>query len=310
MSSQTGELLRLEKSADAMGASFSIVLYGQEEDAMEAAVQAAFEETWRIEALLSVYRSDSEWGKINRLAAQEKVGISAESYRLIADCLEYNRQSEGAFDIGVGPLLKAWGFYRGTGRRPDPAEVTAALALLGSRHIHLDDALRSVRFDRPGLEIHPGGIGKGYAVDRMADLLRQKGFTTALLCASGSSLYGIGHPPGELRGWPVDIRDAENPRKSVAEVFLKDASLSTSGIQEKMFRADGRIYSHILDPRTGYPAQGMLQLSVMAPRAAEGEAWTKACFINGSRWAEAHRPKEHRIFMLAKDGPSGGSWLG
>ena len=134
------------------------------------------------------------------------------------------------------------------------------------------------------MELDPGGIGKGYAVDRMVDVLRQQGFQIALVAGSDSTIYGMGAPPTEPKGWRVGIKDPRNPRRTVAEVFLKDMSLSTSGSYEKFFREKGRTYAHIMDPRTGYPAPGSGSVSVIAPRTIDSEAWAKPYFINGLLW--------------------------
>jgi thiamine biosynthesis lipoprotein len=181
------ELLRLEKTLDAMGSSFSIVLYGYDRVRMEAAVDAAMDEAQRLDELLSNYKSESEWSQVNRYAAERPVKVSPELFRLLAECLRYSRESEGAFDITVGPLMKVWGFYKGTGHLPHRPEIAAALAKVGYRHIQLDVANHTVRFDRSGAEMDPGGIGKGYAVDRMVDVLRQNGFGIALVAGSAEN---------------------------------------------------------------------------------------------------------------------------
>ena len=185
-----------------------------------------------------------------------------ELFRLLSACVEYSRQSEGAFDISVGPLMKVWGFYKGSGRLPQKAEVLDALSRVGYRNILLDSAAETVRFAKHGVELDPGGIGKGYAVDRMVEILRNGGITAALISASGSSMYALGAPPGEP-GWKVRIRDPKDDANTVAEVTLKNESMSTSGSYEffiassgsyeKFFRAEGKLYSHIMDRRDDGP---------------------------------------------------------
>jgi thiamine biosynthesis lipoprotein len=303
------ELLRLEESGDAMGATYSIVLYGYDRVKMEAAVNAAFEEVRRLDEMLSNYRADSEWSEVNRHAAEKPVKLSPELFQVLSDCVAYSRESEGAFDISVGPLMKVWGFYKGSGHLPHKAEVAAALPKVGYRHIRLDAAAGTVSFDRSGVELDPGGIGKGYAVDRMVDVLKQQGFQIALVAGSDSSIYGLGAPPTEPQGWRVDIKDPRHPRKTAVEVFLKNMSLSTSGSYEKFFRADGRIYAHIMDPRTGYPAQGSLSVSVVAPRTIDSEVWAKPYFVNGRQWAENHKPKEFRVYFCEDRMESPCAWL-
>src|SRR5438552_9470812 len=183
--------------------------------------------------------------------------------------------------------MKVWGFYKGSGHLPQRAEVLKALGTTGYRNIQLDAAARTVRFSREGVELDPGGIGKGYAVDRMVDVLRKDGIASALVSASGSSIYALGAPPGEA-GWKVRIRDPKNEAKTVTEVTLRNESMSTSGSYEKFFMAEGKIYSHIMDPRTGFPATGMLSASVITPRTLDSEAWTKPFYINGRSWAANH----------------------
>ena len=303
------ELLRLEESGDAMGATYSIVLYGYDRVKMEAAVDAAFEEVRRLDEMLSNYRADSEWSEVNRSAAEKPVKVSPELFQLLSDCVAYSRESEGAFDISVGPLMKVWGFYKGSGHLPHRAEVEAVLPKVGYKHIHLDEKAGTVWFDRAGVELDPGGIGKGYAVDRMVAILRRMSVDTALVAASGSSIYGLGAPPDSPRGWPVDIKDPWDQRRKVAEVFLKDMSMSTSGSYEKFFRAEGRVYAHIMDPRTGYPAQGSVAVSVVAPRTIDSEAWAKPYFVNGRQWAAQHKAKDFRVFFCQDRTDHPCAWL-
>lgn len=303
------ELLRLDKSADAMGSTYTVSVYGYDRVRMEAAADAALDEARRLDDLLSNYKPESEWSQVNRHAAEGPVRVSPELFRLLSDCMKYSRESEGAFDITVGPLMKVWGFYKGTGHLPHRAEVAAALTRVGYRHIQLDAQARTVRFDRPGIEIDPGGIGKGYAVDRMVDILRQYGVTVALVAGSGSSIYGMGAPPSEPKGWPVTIRNPWENSKTAAEVYLKDMSMSTSGSYEKFFRAEGRIYAHIMDPRTGFPAQGSVSVSVISPRTIDSEAWAKPYFINGRLWAARHMPKDFRVFYCEDRMDQPCAWL-
>jgi thiamine biosynthesis lipoprotein len=291
------ETLRLEKSADAMGSTFSVALYGDDRIRMEAAADAALDEVRRLDDLLSNYKPASEWSQVNQSAAAKPVRVSDELFRLLGACWQYSRESEGAFDITVGSLMKVWGFYKGSGHLPHKPEIQAALTKVGYRHMHLDAAAQTVWFDRPGVEMDPGGIGKGYAVDRMVEVLRKMGVRSAFVAGSGSSIYGIGTPPEEPRGWAVKIKDPWDSSKTLADVWLKDMSMSTSGSYEKFFRAEGRIYAHIMDPRTGYPAQGTVSVSVVTPRTIDSEAWAKPYFVNGRQWAMKHRPKDYQVFF-------------
>jgi thiamine biosynthesis lipoprotein len=180
---------------------------------------------------------------------------------------------------------------------------------VGWRRVILDAKSRTVRFDRKGVEIDPGGIGKGYAVDRMVQVLKQHGIASALVTGGGSSIYGMGAPATEPRGWKIEIRHPKSPSRIVETLYLKDRSLSTSGTYEKFFRAEGRVWSHIMDPRTGYPAGGMLAASVLAPRTIDSEAWTKPVFINGRRWTAEHIPQGFRAFLCEDRTEQACAWL-
>jgi thiamine biosynthesis lipoprotein len=292
-----------------MGGAFSVALYSAARDTADAAAAAAFAELRRLDRMLSNYRPESEWSEVNRNAADRTVEVSQELFDLLSACMEYSRRSQGAFDLTVGPLVKTWGFRDGSGRLAGDPAVQEALARVGYSNVLLDPAKRTVRFARAGVEMDSGGIGKGYAVDRMIEALRRSGIERALVSAAGSSIYGLGSPPGRA-GWLVNIRTPRGAGSRVEAVLLKDASISTSGTAEKSFRAGGQIYGHIFDPRTGYPVPGVLQVSVMAPCALDSEAWTKAFFVNGRRWSAGHIPAGFRVYFC--EGEAGNpicSWL-
>jgi thiamine biosynthesis lipoprotein len=300
--------IRLERTGDVMGTAFTVVVYGEDEPRLIGAVEDAFEEVRRLDHLLSNYRPSSEWSEVNRAAASGPVKVSPELFRLLSQCVEYSRASDGAFDITVGPLMKIWGFYRGSGRVPHRAAIRNALNRVGYRHIVLDPANQTVRFDRQGIEIDPGGIGKGYAVDRMVKVLKEYGVKSAFVTGGSSSMYALGAPPEEA-GWRVKIRHPKDSNKTVAEVVLMNESMSTSGTYEKFFRARGQVYSHIMDPRTGYPATGMLAVSVIAPKTIDSEAWTKPVFVNGRQWAASRLPQGFRAFLCEDRTEKTCAWL-
>ena len=306
---QTTAAQRLERTTDAMGTTFSVVLYGSDQASMNQAIDAAFDEAHRLDALLSNYKPESEWSRINREAGLRPMPVSAELFRLLSKCNDYSRTSEGTFDLTVGPLMRAWGFLGGGRRVPSPDQIHDALALVGYRHVKLNPRNRTVRFDRPGVEMDPGGVGKGYAVDGMVEVLRSRGVRNALVAASGSSIFGLGNPPNEPRGWPISIADPWNHGKDATKVFLRDLSLSTSGTYEKSFRAGGHRYSHIMDPRRGVPAEGAVQVTVIAPRAIDSEVWAKPYFIQGSAWTASHKPTSWRVLYCGNTPGSPCSWL-
>jgi thiamine biosynthesis lipoprotein len=305
---QGGELLRIEDSLDSMGTTYTVVAYAEDQQQLEDGVEAAFAEARRLESMLSNYRAQSEWSKVNREAARGAVQVSPELFDLLAAYLDASRKSLGTFDISVGTLMRVWGFYKGSGRLPSAGEVSGALEKVGYQNIVLDAQNRTVRFLKEGVEIDPGGIGKGYAVDQMTEKLKERGIRSALVSAGGSSIYALGAPPSDS-GWTVKIRHPRKWLETVEEIRLKDESLSTSGDYEKFFEAGGKTYSHIMDPRTGYPASGVLSVSVIAPRTFTSETWTKPFFILGPDWAARNRPKGLRVFFCEDRAELKCAWL-
>jgi FAD:protein FMN transferase len=292
-----------------MGSTFSISAWGSDRDSLSASVEGALDEARRLDRLLSNYRRESEWSQLNQSAADREVTVSQELFDLLAACLKYSQSSQGAFDISVGPLMKVWGFYKGSGHMPHRAQIRTALARTGYKNIILNPANRTVKFAIQDLELDPGGIGKGYAVDKMAALLKDAQVHSALINAGGSSIYGFNAPPDEARGWQVLIRDPRDARRQVAELYLKNQSMSTSGSYEKFFQVGKRIYSHIMDPRTGFPARGMYSVSVVSPRAIDSEAWTKPVYVNGRHWAAKNLPSGFRAFLCEDRGEAKCAWL-
>lgn len=301
--------VKIERNVYAMGTEYTMDLYGANTTALAGAAEQASEEVKRIDQLLSNYIPDSELSKVNREAYDHPVAVSPELFSLLQECITDSRKSEGSFDITVGPLMKVWGFYKGSGRLPHRAEIRTALNQIGYQNVELDAVHHTVRFKKAGMSLDPGGIGKGYAVDKMASVLRKNGITSALISGGGSSIYGIGAPPDDPRGWYIRIRDPKNEKKTAAEIYLKDNSVSTSGNYEKFFFAEGKLYSHIMDPRTGYPAEGMLSVSVIAPRTLESEIWAKPYYILGREWTIRHKRKDFRVLMCEDKAGTACAWL-
>jgi len=264
----------------------------------------------RIDRLMSHYKPDSPLSRVNREAAQHPVAVDPELFDFIADSMQYHRDSNGAFDITVGPLMKTWGFFRGEGRVPSAEEVAAARRLVGGAHVILNPASRTIGFDASGVELDLGGIAKGYAVDRASGLLRQRHVTAALISAGGSTIYALGAPPGR-DGWEVAIQDPIDARKIAFTVQLKDRAVSVAGSSEKSFEAGGVTYSHIMDPRTGRPAQGVLSVAVLAITGTAGDALDDALFVMGPERSRAYlnrlRATQVFFFLPASDETRGWS---
>jgi len=268
-----------------MGTLYTISLYALDEEKAAEIFTAAFDEIDRLDHLLSNYMATSELSRISRLAYPGPVTTDPETFRFLEISFDYSRRTNGAFDITVGPLMRAWGFFRDTGHYPNPEELAKARQSTGWQHVHLDPQARTVQFDVPGMELDPGGIGKGYAVDCVATLLRGLGVTRALVDAGSSSIYAIGAPPGQP-GWIVRVPVPGDRTRTISTVTLRDTSLSTSGNYEKFFRLNGKVYCHIMDPRTGAPVDGMLQTTVITPNPTDSDALSLVMFVMGPDAAE------------------------
>jgi len=278
-----------------MACLYSITAYGPPGVDGHAAAEAALDEVDRIDRLMSHYKAESPLSALNREAASHPVRPPQELFDFVVESLRYSRLSHGAFDITVAPLMKAWGFFRGDGRVPSPRELVRARELVGAAHVRVDSTAGTVTFDAAGVELDLGGIAKGYAVDRAVSILRSRGVTAALVSAGGSTVYGLGAPPGR-EAWDVDVQDPLDARRSATAVRLRDRSLSIAGGSEKWFEANGVRYSHIMDPRTGSPVQGMLTVAVLSDSGTAGDALDDALFVLG--------PAASRPLMQAVPGTS------
>ena len=198
-----------------MACLYAIEAYGPDAEGLPRIVDEAFDEVDRIDRLMSHYKADSAVSRLNREAARHPVPVEPELFDFIAEALRYNRDSGGAFDVTVGPLMKAWGFFRGDGRVPSEDELRVARGHVGGAHVKLNPIARTIAFDHTGVELDLGGIAKGYAVDRVAALLRRRQIAAALISAGGSSVYGLGAPPGR-DAWDVAIQDPIDPRQDRA----------------------------------------------------------------------------------------------
>ncbi len=293
-------LVRYEDSHDAMGTVYTIVAYGQDQVFLAEVVREVWDEIDRLDAQMSNYKPQSELSGINREAADHAVLVEPKLFGLIQDSLRTSEETDGAFDITVGPLLKAWGFFRGQGRVPSSDELVAVMRHVGYKHVLLDPARREIRFDTEGIELDLGANAKGYALDRAVDILREQGVSTALVSCGTSSIYALGAPPDEA-GWRVTIRDPFDEKKAADRVRLKNYSLSVSGDYEKFFKLQGKVYPHIFNPKTGRPVEDMLSTAVLAPLGETSDALSTSFYVMGvarTRAYLAQHPNLDVIFYL------------
>jgi thiamine biosynthesis lipoprotein len=267
-----------------------------------------------LEARLTVFRDTSEVLEINRRAAHEPVTVEPDLFALLEMAVELHRETDGAYDITSGPLSQAWGFARRQGSVPDAATLASARANVGSEKLVLDRTHRTVRFTQPGVQINFNSIGKGYAIDRCGAHLRAAGFKNFLwhggqssVLAAGSaygkhhhaeSLGGAAAPNDHAGGWVIGVGHPLRLERRLAELLLIDGAAGTSGAGFQFFRHAGKRYGHILDPRTGMPAEGVFSVTVLAPTAAEADALSTAFYVLGFEAAARYCDRRPEIGFL------------
>ena len=250
-----------------------------------------------VDSLMSNWTEISEVARINRDAGLGETVVHPEVATVLTYALQVGQESRGAFDITIEPLVRLWGFLRGPPRVPQQEEIVATLELVGPDKIHFDAESGTITFTRDGIKVDLGGIAKGYGVDRVADLLRNDHATNtpdtfvalnALIDLSGN-MVALGNAPGR-EGWAVGIRDPSGEHSYLARIHLYNEAVATSGNYEQFVSSEGQCFGHILDPRTGWPAQGLGSVTVVAAQAMVADAWATALFVLGP---EAARQAAH-----------------
>jgi thiamine biosynthesis lipoprotein len=312
-----------------MATRFEIVLHGDNPVALRAAGEEALDEIERLEAQLSLYRVTSEIAHLNARAASQPVRVTPDLFALLQQAQKLHQETGGAFDISIAPLVRCWGFMEGSGRFPNPEELAEARAKVGMHLVQLDEQGLTVKFARDGVMLDLGAIGKGYAIERAAERLREAGVASALLHGGTSSVYGLGRPP-DAEFWKVAVAGTEelnqlhklnglhglqeSEEKAAGEasgsgglyaVPLKDESLSVSAVWGKYFEAEGKTFGHVLDPRSGQPVAGAVLAAVVLPSATETDALSTALLAIGSEEQEKIinlRPGMRSLLLSEHDG--------
>lgn len=274
----------------AMATRFELVLEGGDAARLRAAGEEALREIERLDARLSRFRATSVVSGLNAHAAAGPVPVDGEVLGLLRACAEVSAQSGGTFDAAVGPLVAAWRLAAEAGRLPEPDALEAARACSGMAHVAIDEAASAVRFLRSGVSLDFGAAGKGYAIDRAVECLREAGVRHALLHGGTSSVHAIGvQEDGEP--WPV-AWEPEPGRGDTRVTFeLNDEALAISATHGRSFVVEGRTYGHVLDPRTGAPVLGARAAAVRGPSSFLCDMLSTALLVRGPEWAEGLRAR-------------------
>jgi thiamine biosynthesis lipoprotein len=275
----------VERWSWAMGQAVHLQLFAESEAAGYEAAQAALAELRRVEQRLSLFDDTSELCELNRRAGRTSLTADADLSTVLEAALRFQRVSGGAFNAAIEPLMRAWGFHRPRATEPSAAELAEARAAVQAARIEID----GTRFALPSrqTQLDLGGIGVGYGLDRMASVLRRTGIERAFLDVSGDCL-ALGAPPGES-GWRVDIADPRRPGQTIASTRLRDAALATSSNTVSVVRYGRAVRGHVINPDTGWPADAVTQVSVVARTGIEADGLSTATLVSGKRCKGAIR---------------------
>ena len=290
-----------------MACEFAVLLNPGPTQQIDSASQA-LDLVHELEDQLSVFRPESELSCLNRQAFKEPVRVERQMFRLLLLARQLAIDTEGAFDPTSGPLIELWRQCRSEGRIPAGLEIAECLEQIGIENVEFDETTESLSFKRERVELNLGGIGKGYALDRMGESLIERGCDQWLLHGGHSSLLARGEHE-TAGGWPVGIRNPLFPKQRLATVLLKNQSLSSSGSGVQHFRHAGKRYGHILDPRTGWPVEEMLSVNVLAPTAAQADALSTAFFVLGVENARQYCDNHKEVAALLVPPPCRGRTL-
>lgn len=276
---EAGPTLRL--SIQAMACDFAAAVNAGQTDLLLACGDA-LEIVTEIEAWLSAYQSTSELSRLNDCADQVAVETSRELFGILQQAAELHAATAGAFDMASGAQVQLWRRCRSEQRLPTDDEIQKAVAASGMNQVTLDPDICLVSFQARGLSLDPGAIGKGYALDRACQTMDQTDDQPGdyLLHGGRSSVLARGEH-NDLPGWPIGIGNPLLTKRRLGTVILRNQAMSTSGSNVQFFRCEGRRFGHILDPRTGWPVEGMLSVTVLADSAAVADAVSTAFFVLG-----------------------------
>lgn len=262
-----------------MGCHFEIIVVADDSLQARAYIDLAVDEISRIERLISDWDENSQTSEINRNAGLQAVQVDKELFDLIERSVQLSKLTDGAFDISYASMDKVWKFDGSMTEMPSAERIKASVATVGYRNIQLDHETRSVFLGLKGMKIGFGAIGKGYAADKAKAILENKGVRAGIINASGDmNAWGV-QPDGS--DWKVAITNPLDKNKAFALLPLHNGAVATSGNYEKYVLFDGVRYGHIIDPRTGYPAMGVISVSVFAPAAELADALATAVFVMG-----------------------------
>ena len=274
-------LQRLEAVEPHMGTLVRITVYTATADDARAAFRAGFDRIRDLDDTLSDYKPDSELTRITSRAVRRAVPVSDDLFAVLSASQRLAEETGGAFDVTQGPVVRLWREARKSGRVPDPRSLQEAAQRSGFRKLHLDARAHTVRFDMPGMALDVGAIGKGYAASEALAAITRRGVRSALVAISGDLAFS--HPPPGQRGWRVQVHSETPAAVGVpATLELANAAVSTSGSSEQHLDANGRRYSHVIDPSTAIGLVNDITVTVVAPHGIDADGLDTAASVLGA----------------------------
>lgn len=271
--------LTCKRTVKLMGSRFDITVVAQDSIIANAHIDVAIEEIARIEKLISSWDENSQTSEINRNAGIKPVKVKAELFQLIERAIGLSKLTDGAFDISYASMDRIWKFDNSMKEMPSVEAIKSSVSKVGFTNIELDKLNSTVFLKTKGMKIGFGAIGKGYAADKTKDLLISRGVIAGIINASGDMNTWGKQPDGS--NWEVAITNPLNKNKVFALLPIANGAVVTSGNYEKYVNFNGKRYTHIIDPRTGYPSSGIISVTVFAPKAELADALSTSVFVMG-----------------------------
>lgn len=262
-----------------MGSRFDITVVASTELEGDKYIDLAVQEITRIEKLISSWDSKSQTSEVNNNAGIKAVKVDRELYDLVKRAIRISQLTDGAFDITYASMDKIWKYDGSMKEIPSQDEILSSISTVGYHNLVLNDIDHSIFLKLKGMKMGFGGIGKGYAADMAKKLLQSRGVIAGIINASGDMNTWGKQINGEE--WKVAITNPLDKNKAFALLPITDGAVVTSGNYEKFVNFNGKRYSHIIDPRTGYPSTGIISATVFAPKAELADALATSVFVMG-----------------------------
>ena len=243
-----------------------------------AAIEAGMAEVRRFDAMMSLYKNDSEITKINLAAGKQPVRVSPEMIEIVEKAAEISQRSGGVFDVTIGPLVVLWQMRLKEGKVPTDGEIAGVRRLVNYRNIVVDRKASTIFLKREGMIMDLGGM-KGYIADQVAGLFKRRGISNALIALAGD-IWALGHRE-DGKPWRIGVQHPREKDKTLAVLELSDRYVCTSGDYERFVIKEKKRYHHIIDPRTGKPSTGVISVTLVGERGALIDPLAKVPFILG-----------------------------